>query len=348
MTTLTEPRAAADRRAPGVVLSNADPSLRGSWLAIARSAEVTEQPSKFWLLGEPFVAYRDGANAVVFADRCPHRRAPLSEGRLDSGVLTCPYHGWQFASDGQCVLVPSIGPDRPVPPRARLEPIQVEERHGLVFVALASPVVEIPSVPTPRGAHVALAPYEGRYGASLLIDNQLDIAHFAFVHAATFGDPDQPETPPYSVVREGLGFTAELEVPFTAANDPAAQVGEHPLVQHRRMRYRYEAPFFVELALDYPVMGGTTTIHFFATPLSGDRSRFYVDLYFDREEGFSADELAERVAFEQRVIAEDLGLQERFDTTDLPLGPQDECHVRADRASIEYRRILAELVEMTR
>jgi hypothetical protein len=46
------------------------------------------------------------------------------------------------------------------------------------------------------------------------------------------------------------------------------------------------------------------------------------------------------------VIAEDLELQSSFDVLDLPLAPGAECHVRADRASVECRRILTSLFTM--
>ncbi len=34
---------------------------------------------------------------------CPHADGPLGEGSLDGGLLTCPYHGWQFdLAEGRC------------------------------------------------------------------------------------------------------------------------------------------------------------------------------------------------------------------------------------------------------
>lgn len=34
---------------------------------------------------------------------CPHADGPLGEGTLDGGLLTCPYHGWQFdLAEGTC------------------------------------------------------------------------------------------------------------------------------------------------------------------------------------------------------------------------------------------------------
>lgn len=51
------------------------------------------------LLGEALVVWKDPKGGwKAFADRCPHRWAPLSEGRVDqeTGRLQCIYHGWEF------------------------------------------------------------------------------------------------------------------------------------------------------------------------------------------------------------------------------------------------------------
>ncbi|XVE70330.1 hypothetical protein DITRI_Ditri10aG0064000 [Diplodiscus trichospermus] len=50
----------------------------------------------------------------VFDDTCPHRLAPLSEGRIDQwGRLQCVYHGWCFSGCGDCKFIPQAPPDGP-------------------------------------------------------------------------------------------------------------------------------------------------------------------------------------------------------------------------------------------
>ena len=40
---------------------------------------------------------------------CPHRGGPLSEGHVENGVVTCPWHGWQFQLDsGECMTAPGV------------------------------------------------------------------------------------------------------------------------------------------------------------------------------------------------------------------------------------------------
>lgn len=51
------------------------------------------------LLGERMVLWRDGEGQWrCFEDKCPHRLAHLSEGRIDprDGTLMCSYHGWRW------------------------------------------------------------------------------------------------------------------------------------------------------------------------------------------------------------------------------------------------------------
>ncbi len=58
-----------------------------------------QKPTTAFLLGIPLVIWKSSTDSTyqIFLDRCPHRLAPLSEGRIDeSGNLMCSYHGWQF------------------------------------------------------------------------------------------------------------------------------------------------------------------------------------------------------------------------------------------------------------
>lgn len=66
------------------------------------------RPHAMQLLGKDVVLWRDGAGKWrCFADACPHRLAPLSEGRVESdGTLLCAYHAWRFDSEGKCVSIP--------------------------------------------------------------------------------------------------------------------------------------------------------------------------------------------------------------------------------------------------
>jgi phenylpropionate dioxygenase-like ring-hydroxylating dioxygenase large terminal subunit len=74
------------------------------------------RPHEVQLLGLNLVAWNDGPTVNgkkeegtwhVFDDACPHRLAPLSEGRVeDDGTLMCSYHGWRFNGDAECSDLP--------------------------------------------------------------------------------------------------------------------------------------------------------------------------------------------------------------------------------------------------
>lgn len=219
---------------------------------------------------------------------------------------------------------------------------------GHVWLALDEPIAGLLAVPEFDELdwhHIRMPRVEGRYGAGLLLDNQLDAGHFPFVHRDTFGSSPGEALPAYDVVRdaEGHGFEVKLRVPISARNDVKDDGGLRSIDQHRTMTYRYRAPSTLFLRLDYEEMGGSTGILFCFTPLDAETSRMDVDLLFAHPEGFTDEQLAERLAFEVAVVAEDLALQDRFEFLDLPLDLTAEIHTKADKAAVEMRRILTDL-----
>jgi len=331
----------------GRMLTNVDPALRHCWHPVARSAEVTDQPSRVLLLGEPWVLFRAGDRLRAFPDRCPHRRAPLSLGRCEGDTLRCGYHGWRFDGDGTCVELPALGPGAAIPSRARLRPAAgVAERHGMVFLAPDDPVAPLPVLPEaddPAFSAGHLPPMEARASVGLLADNFLDMAHFPFVHLGTFGADEAAEVPNYSVDRDRWSFTAAYEHRFANREDPGVAAGLRPLVQTRRLTYRLDAPFHLVLRIDFLEAGGSNVIGFFLQPMTAERCRIYSTIWRDDLDG-DAGRMADAVAFEVAVVEEDLRVQQAYDDLVLPLDLTAELHTRADRTTVELRRVLADLV----
>jgi 5,5'-dehydrodivanillate O-demethylase len=87
--------------------------LRRYWLPVAVARELTpESPTKLVrVLGEDLVLFRDKAGRVgLIADRCSHRGASLFYGRVEERGIACPYHGWLYDVEGNCLECPAEPP----------------------------------------------------------------------------------------------------------------------------------------------------------------------------------------------------------------------------------------------
>ena len=108
------------------------------WYVAAYGEEVGRELLARTIFGEPLVLYRteEGA-AVALADRCVHRRFPLSESRLDGDRIVCGYHGFTY-DDGRSLRLragaeahPAHRPRRRLPGRrAGLVRLGVDRRPG--------------------------------------------------------------------------------------------------------------------------------------------------------------------------------------------------------------------------
>jgi len=59
--------------------------------------------------GEDLLVYRNGEHVTCVPNYCPHRGWPFEGGYVRSGVLTCPFHGYEFRLDtGECLTSPSL------------------------------------------------------------------------------------------------------------------------------------------------------------------------------------------------------------------------------------------------
>lgn len=330
-----------------VELHNTHPALRSCWHPVALVEELGTEPLGVRLLGEGWVVVRMDGGVRAFRDRCPHRFAPLSAGKVVEGQLQCGYHGWRFAPSGACSLIPALGPGATIPPKARLEPVaRVREHLGMVWLAPDEPVTPLLDVPEwgdERMHSGTLTPTVGAVSAGSMMDNFCDAAHFPFVHAGTFGAGESPETGTPSVTRSGWTVEGVDVQSFSNHEDPAVATGERPLVQTRTATYRWTAPFAASLRLDYEG-GGTNVIVFAVQPLDEATCRVYTTML--RNDLSDPAAVGAAIAYEQAVLEEDLRIQERMAPT-FPLDLTAEVHTRADRLTVEIRRVLADLVGPT-
>ena len=161
------------------------------WFVACRSERLRRGPLATTLLGVPLVLLRgqDGRPGAL-EDRCPHRNAPLSAGRLRGGALECAYHGWRFDAGGACLAVPGLG-DRPQARATSATAFSCLEQDGFVWVFGRSGVE--PGAPPPRFPHLGEPGYttvrnelEVRATVFRAAENVLDVPHTAFLHGGLF------------------------------------------------------------------------------------------------------------------------------------------------------------------
>ena len=190
--------------------------LRNCWYVAALDHELIDgKLLGRTILGEHLLFYR-GENGSVNAlnDRCPHRGALLSKGRLEGDSVRCMYHGIKFDGSGKCVQIP--GQDM-IPPKVRVKSYPVTERGNFVWVwmgdaAKADPalIMDLPYLDDPQWKGIpAYLHYDANY--LLIIDNLSDFAHLAFVHTKTLGGSEEYAyvTKPTAIERLERGFRVE-------------------------------------------------------------------------------------------------------------------------------------------
>lgn len=173
--------------------------VRNAWYAAAASHEVRGELLARTLLEEPLVLFRteDGAARALW-DRCAHRFAPLSQGRLCADRVVCPYHGMEYDGSGACTRIP--GQER-IPAQARVKAFPVLERYGLVFVWMGEPeladptlLIDIPQYGSPDwGISRGYTAFACNW--RLITDNLIDPAHTTFVHQRTIGNDSGADVP---------------------------------------------------------------------------------------------------------------------------------------------------------
>lgn len=340
----------AATRSADLWFGNENPSLRHCWHPVARSADVGDgAPVAVELLGEHWCLVRLGGRLSAFADACPHRLSPLSAGVVVDETLQCAYHGYRFAADGSCVRIPAMDPALPIPQRAGASTAAaVSESLGLIWLAPSDPVVALPEVPEhddPAFVNCPLEPSDWNAGAAQMADNFLDLGHLPFLHLGTFGASDDKIVADYSLDRESWRFTAVHRHRTKALADSMNPDAE-PRIVERELRFVFTAPHHVYLRISYIEEDVVLTISFCHQPVNATTTRLYCTDYRND----IADEpgpRAEAVAFQETVAAEDKALLERMHRNAVPLNLTAEYHSRADRITLEMRRVLARLVSQT-
>lgn len=328
------------------MLATKHPVLRRFWYPVMPMADLTEQPQSFQLLNQPLVLWRtETGEPAALADRCCHRSAQLSAGKVIEGCVRCPYHGWSYDEEGRCVNVPQMDATETIPMTYRVPAYLCEERYGYAWVCLSkSPLLSLPHIPEAEVSDNRLITqfYEPWQCSGLrLMENSFDNAHFSIVHAESFGVQTQPEPAKSKLVTldDDMGLKIFSTVPVT--NPPTQQenlkIAEGVTV--REVESTWYMPFSRTLKITYP-NGLMHLIFTAATPVS-DRTSQVVQFCIRNDT--DAEATVESInAFDRQVVNKDKVVLETT-TYDTPIDIAAEQHMSSDRPGIVMRNQLVAL-----
>jgi len=327
------------------MLVTQQPVFRRFWYPVMPRQQLVSGPQAFELLGEPLVLWLDDqGQAAAVRDRCCHRTAKLSLGKVDQGRICCPYHGWEFGADGTCQRVPQLKPECAIPANYRVDAFRVAERYGYIWVCLEDPLIDIPDIAEASDPNYRLIQefYEPWQCAGLrVMENELDLAHPTFVHTATFGSEDHP-TPDQLDITEtdwGIHVFGKLGVVNPELQQKNLKMAEAQTF--RTLTMDWLMPFTIKLKITYP-NGMEHIVVNTMTPVSDRTSQM---VQFCVRNDTEADTLAtDVIAFDRAVTLEDKRILESTDY-DVPLTPSREEHMFTDRPGIMIRKKVAALLK---
>ena len=165
--------------------------IENAWYPILDSHQ-KPKPGKILRLkrfSENLVLWRTRRGELsLMNDRCPHKAAPLSLGKIKEDCIQCPYHGMHFDTRGQCVFVPAMGENQKIPRGFGVPVRPVQDKYGFIWSwwGEGPPSMEVPFFPeleSQPGHHRA---YSTLYPASFhrVMESNLDGYHIDHLHGA--------------------------------------------------------------------------------------------------------------------------------------------------------------------
>lgn len=332
--------------------------LENAWYVAAVATEVTRTPQRVTMLGRHVVLYRrEDGSPVALEDACPHRKLPLSMGRVVGDDIECGYHGLKFDGGGRCIRVPAT-PSAAANARLRVYP--VEDRYGLTWVWTGDPaeadpakIFDVTEWGNPGWGRTAPGFMEVDCDYRFITDNLLDPSHVAWVHVTSFGNAACEEVPVRArptdtgVIASRWMYDVEIApfyAPFTRFT------GRCDREQHYEVRYPSHAiikAIFVPAGTGGPDKPYHDDVFLmdsynFMTPIDDKRTRYF---WFQMR-NFAPNDTAVDAMFAEAVrgaFLEDKAILEA-----VQVG-MDEMHtpninLPLDGGPLRFRRRLAELI----
>ncbi len=161
--------------------------LRRYWQPIGALEEMQGRwTKKVRLLGEDLILFRNRSGELgLIAEQCPHRRASFLHGIPTQQGIRCPYHGWEFSTQGECLNQPNEIDNPAFRQRVATDAYRVQELGGVLFAYLGP----LPAPLLPRFDGFVAVGAVRIMGRALLpvnwlqcMENSLDPIHTEWLH----------------------------------------------------------------------------------------------------------------------------------------------------------------------
>lgn len=324
-------------------------ALRHFWHPVCYSSDLeADKPRGVTLLGVKLVVARLGNDVAAMHDRCPHKGAALSLGQILDCRLECPYHGWQFDADGNCVRIPAREEATSVMNR-KVRTFLATESAGMIWVCLSNtPKFDPPGFPElndPKYRVLQGPAYDWKTSTPRRLENFVDFAHFAFVHDGTIGSRENPRVEAVKVWREGNVMRFDrggVKEPGDPKKKKMMGIDDD-WIEPTNV-YHVTMPHTVHLKRLFP-NNNHYVLFMAASPVDATTTRSF--WWQARNFGKESEHDAFFMDFEAQVLAEDKDIIESQTPVQMDLVGElarQEMPVRhADIVSVEYRRWLNDL-----
>ena len=190
--------------------------LRQYWMPAALSDELAgNRPVvAVTLMGEKLVLFRNDNGTLGLIERyCPHRGADMCFGRLEDNGLRCPFHGWHFDVDGQCVEQPAEPEGSRMHENIKTGSYPVVEKNGIIwaFMGKGEPP-QFPALDCFNAPDSHVFAFKGKWECNWLqaLEVGIDPAHASFLHRFL-----QDEDPKQSYGKQFRDTAAGTDIPMT-------------------------------------------------------------------------------------------------------------------------------------
>lgn len=258
------------------------------------------EPTKVTVFDVDYVVAKiSNTEVVALENRCPHKAAALSEGRVtSSGHFQCAYHGWSFnGTSGDCVEIPQIvradgTMPRTVPSKSRANAVPAQIYQGMVWLFPGGGLekaLQAPPPPTVReceedGFKMTSTIRDMPVDWPILVSNICDSDHGMFAHQAkSFDMYSASKDVPLQVTEEfpndGKGWIMKTKVDAT---EKLLKVdrnlrGDKPIPETMTPMAMsdFHAPFHLQLKRVAKDTNSTSFVAaFYICPVGVGRSRF--------------------------------------------------------------------------